>query len=249
MRSNLFVPVVSIFFIAFFGLNRAAFGVQTSPINAGCYIAEPGKCLIHVDPFAIKVTPGRTLSSFKLLASGTPIYQLATDVSNPPIGNYTPSASKMDFAVSCGQSYTLALSAKDSGDASYIQIGSTPPLACPDGAGWLSWIPKASTERGISRAKGSVSLRGIANAQGGLTQVTFQYGKTSAYGQEVTAAPSGFADATNHNVSAVVTGLDINGTYHFRIVVQNSLGTVYGQDQVVKASGVNLVPIYMLLLD
>lgn len=249
MKFNLFIPVICTLFIAVFCLNRPVFGVQSSPINAGCYIAEPGKCLIHVDPFTIHVTPGKTLSSFRLLASGKPIYQFATDVSSPPVGNYTSSASKLDFAVSCGQSYSLALSAKDSGDVGYVQIGSTPALTCPDGAGWLKWIPKASTARGTSRARGSVSLNGIVNAQGETTQITFQYGKTAAYGQEVTATPSGFTDATSHNVSALVTGLEANSSYHFRIVVQNSIGTVYGQDQVIKASGVNLVPIYMLLLD
>ena len=225
-----------------------ALAVQSSPINAGCYIAAPGKCMIHVDPITIRVTSGQKLSSFKLLASGSPIYQFSTDISNPPAGNYSPSISAVDFAVTCGQSYVLALSARDSGDASFVQIGSTPSLTCPDGTGWLTWRPVANTRMGSSRTRGSATFRGLVNAQGGASQVTFEYGTTTAYGQQVAGTPTGFSDTTDRIVSAVVTGLDPTRLYHFRIVVQNSQKTVNNADQVIRPAGVSLAPILILLL-
>ena len=231
------------------GLHRPVLGVQASPINAGCYIAAPGACSIHVDPFTIVVSSGKRLTSFKLLASGSPIYQFATDQSNPPLGTYVPSATKMDYAVTCGRTYDVTLQAKDSGDATSVQVGSVTGLVCPTGDGWLSWIPTASTGKGTSRQRGSVTFNGVANAQGGVTQVTFEYGTTTAYGRTATATPSGFSDSADHQVSATIVGLVSNGTYHYRVVTQNAQGITYGADQVVRASGVNLVPILMLLLD
>ena len=249
MRSNIFFPCL-IFLMVSVVHAYPAFGIQASPINAGCYIASPGKCLIHVDPYTIHVSTGERLRAFKLLAGDSPVYQFATDNSNPPVGDYTPSSPKLDFAVSCGQTYTLALDAKDSGDIDYQNAGLISDIHCPDGAGWLTWIPQAITETGYSRNGGTAVLNGTVNAQGGATQVTFQYGTTTTYGLEVQAIPNGFEDAVNHQVSATVSGLEPKATYHFRVVAKNSAGTTFGKDQVLRMKGpTTLVPVYLLLLD
>ena len=65
---------------------------------------------------------------------------------------------------------------------------------------------------------------------GDNTTYTFEWGKTSSYGNSTpvgdAGSPSGLA-----NVSAALTGLELETTYHYRIVATNSLGTTKGSDQ------------------
>jgi len=61
-----------------------------SPLQAGCYIAAPDDCRIHVDPFTIKTTGARRLVALSLSAieaeSGTErlLYDYRTDPNSPP---------------------------------------------------------------------------------------------------------------------------------------------------------------------
>ncbi len=93
--------------------------VFSSPINGGCYIAAPNQCRRHVDAFTINVNyaAGAKLVEFILHANGQPIYHFATDVSNPPIGNYTPSPVALDFAATCGETYYMNILGRDKADA------------------------------------------------------------------------------------------------------------------------------------
>jgi len=104
-----------------------------SPINAGCYIAEPDVCKIHVDPFTINVNDGAgaTLEFFTLFANGKPIYDFRTDVSNPPAMDYSPSLVALDFAATCGVTYTVNLLAKDTTDANPLNYGQAEEIVCP----------------------------------------------------------------------------------------------------------------------
>ena len=60
------------------------------------------------------------------------------------------------------------------------------------------------------------------------TTVSFEYGTTISYGNEITATQSPVTG--NINVSASISGLTVGTTYHFRIKAVNSLGTSYGND-------------------
>ncbi|HTZ65545.1 MAG TPA: hypothetical protein VMB51_15685 [Solirubrobacteraceae bacterium] len=64
------------------------------------------------------------------------------------------------------------------------------------------------------------------------TTYRFEYGETNAYGQE---APLGGASIGSGSdpvaVSAVLTGLRLGATYHYRVVAQNEAGTTYERDQ------------------
>lgn len=105
--------------------------VFSSPVNAGCYIAGPDDCRIHVDPFTINIQAGSKLVLFELLANGTAIYSFRTDVSNPPASNYTPSLVALDFAATCGVVYTVNLLGRDSLDANTLNMGQTAQFTCP----------------------------------------------------------------------------------------------------------------------
>jgi hypothetical protein len=122
---------------------QAAPEIFASPIQAGCYIAGPGDCRIHADPFTIEVSSGQKLVKFDLVTVNITkagiqnvIYDFRTDQSNPvPFTgtSYTPSLVGQDFAVTCGDTYQLVLEGQDSGDPSPLSLGSTNQFTCPTG--------------------------------------------------------------------------------------------------------------------
>jgi len=70
------------------------------------------------------------------------------------------------------------------------------------------------------------------NSDGAITTFHFEYGLTAAYGNrtEETEAGTGTDDIS---VSAIITGLTPQTTYHFRIVGTNAAGTANGGDRTV----------------
>lgn len=107
--------------------------VYASPINAGCYITAPNQCRIHADPFTINVeaAPNNHLAEFKIVANGNIVYHFATDLSNPPSGNYTPSLVALDFAATCGTTYTISLQGRTTDIVVFYNLGSTRSVTCP----------------------------------------------------------------------------------------------------------------------
>jgi hypothetical protein len=114
--------------------------IYASPIQAGCYIAAPNDCRIHVDPFTIDIAPGQKLVDYKLVTFQMPggpiilIHDFRTDQSNPPpyIGStYSPSLVAQDYGATCGKSYQLVLEGSDSGDTGDYSLGSTKTFTCP----------------------------------------------------------------------------------------------------------------------
>lgn len=106
--------------------------VYASPINAGCYITAPNQCKIHVDPFTINVepAPNNRLAEFRISMGGQVVYHFATDQSNPPYGNYSPSLVALDFAATCGSTYSISLQGRTV-DAGFYNLGSTRNVTCP----------------------------------------------------------------------------------------------------------------------
>ena len=74
------------------------------------------------------------------------------------------------------------------------------------------------------------TLNGTVNANGASTAVTFDYGLTVAYGTTVPGTPTPVTGNTATPVSATLTGLATNTTYHFRVNGTNSVGTTNGGD-------------------
>jgi hypothetical protein len=119
---------------------NAAVNVFASPIQGGCYIAGPNDCRLHVDPFSIDIATGKKLVYFQLIAikSGTGaqtlIWDFRPDVSNPvPFSGslVTPSLPNLDFAATCGQTYSIDLQGQDTGDSGPFNLGMTNPIHCP----------------------------------------------------------------------------------------------------------------------
>ena len=90
--------------------------------------------------------------------------------------------------------------------------------------------PVVITESAGSITTNSAVLHGTINASNSSTTTGFQYGLTTSYGNTVTAIPSPVTGNTNTSVSASISGLNPNTTYHFRAKGTNGSGTVYGYD-------------------
>jgi len=114
--------------------------IYASPVNAGCYIAAPNDCRLHVEPFTINLAPGAKLVNFRLVTiqagSGTQtlIYDFRPDLSNPvPYSGatFTPSLVAQDFAATCGRTYSLNLQGQDTSDPNPYSLGLTAQFTCP----------------------------------------------------------------------------------------------------------------------
>jgi hypothetical protein len=86
-----------------------------------------------------------------------------------------------------------------------------------------------STNSATNVTSSSATLNGTVNPNGLTTSVHFEYGPTTSYG--FTTATHNYNGITTQNVSANITGLSPNTTYHFRLVATNSGGTRYGGDR------------------
>jgi hypothetical protein len=92
--------------------------------------------------------------------------------------------------------------------------------------------PAIEEESVLDVSAGSATLSARIDAHELETEYRFEYGPTSSYGQTAPVPAASVApEFAGGEVSAHVQGLLAHTTYHFRVVVSNSLGTVDGNDQ------------------
>ena len=88
--------------------------------------------------------------------------------------------------------------------------------------------PTAETLEATDLTSTTATLNGIVNANTFSSNVTFEYGTTTSYGQEVTPEQSPVTGNAGTNVSATLAGLTCGIKYHFRVKAENSSGISYG---------------------
>jgi Calx-beta domain len=76
----------------------------------------------------------------------------------------------------------------------------------------------------------SATLTGTVNPSGQSATYYFEYGTSKAYGHRTTSASAG-AGSSGVAVSAALSGLALQTTYHYRIVASNPSGTTVGADR------------------
>jgi hypothetical protein len=95
--------------------------------------------------------------------------------------------------------------------------------------------PTVLTEAASATGKTTATLRATVNPNSRtVSGCTLEYGTTLSYGKSATCTPSPGSGSSPVAVSAAVSGLTPNTTYHFRIVATNAGGTSVGLDDSVK---------------
>ncbi len=105
----------------------------------------------------------------------------------------------------------------------------------------LCTAPTATTNAATNAGTSTATLNGSVNANGFSTTVTFEYGTTTSYGSTVTASQSPLRGSSNTAVSAEVTSLALNTTYHYTVIVENCGGTANGGDETFTTSNLIVV--------
>jgi hypothetical protein len=113
-------------------------------------------------------------------------------------------------------------------------------LAAPIG------LPGVTTNSATNVTGNSAALNGTVNPNGSATTYYFQWGMTTAYGNNTPSQSAG-SGTGNVAVSANLTSLTPNTTYHNRLVGTNNTGTVYGSDMTFKTKTA-AIPWLLLLL-
>jgi hypothetical protein len=90
-------------------------------------------------------------------------------------------------------------------------------------------FPTTTTGSATNVTQHLATLNGTVNPNGLFTTYYFQWGTTTSYGN-TTAGQSAGSNWSDVTVSANLTGLTSNATYHFRLVATNHVGTTYGSD-------------------
>jgi hypothetical protein len=93
-------------------------------------------------------------------------------------------------------------------------------------------VPGVTTEAPTGITANKATLNGAVNPEGlAVTECKFEYGTTPAYGSTKPCEGAIPTDSSDHSVSAALTGLTPDTTYHFRLVVANAEGTFNGLDR------------------
>ena len=230
-------------------------------VQAGTYngtVTYQNDCGEHTVAFQARVADA-PLSATGVAVSGTALTSLTATVATftdaDPHGvlpYYTASIAWGDGAVSAGTItpapgggflvtgthsygaggvYPTAVVINDVGGASATTTSSATIANPPPGPPILT--PSSPTVT----ASTSAAFTTTVNPHGLATSVHFEYGPVLGaaaaavtYGSSTPAQAVG-SDFTNHTVTATVTGLLPNVTYHWRAVATNSAGTVQGADQ------------------
>ena len=94
--------------------------------------------------------------------------------------------------------------------------------------------PTVSTVAALAVTQTSVTLNATVNPNGAaVSECEFEYGATAAYGATAPCTPAPGSGQAPVAVSAALSGLTANSTYHYRIAATNRQGTSHGSDQAV----------------
>ena len=144
-----------------------------------------------------------------------------TSVESPVTGTSPASVSKELTGLTASVTYHYRVKAVSAGGTVYGSDQTFFTALTP---------PTASTGSAVSNTSSTATLEGTVNANGISATVTFEYGLTTSYGAEITAAQSPVTGTGSTSVSAAIAGLNAASTYHYRVKAVSAGGTTYGSD-------------------
>ena len=171
----------------------------------------------------LSLVPGDTVN-FTITDDGTNLTFSATKVGNPTNSAYATAISTSHLAANKISFYNRETSSASSALDNVVVSTLSLPAAAQTNA------PFAYTEPASLVTGGTASLNGMATPNLLPSAAWFQWGATRSYGNQSTPASIGSGSSVvwvTNQISGLTTGL----TYHFQLVVSNSLGVVYGADQ------------------
>ena len=131
-------------------------------------------------------------------------------------------------AISNGTAYAKATAVQDTTVKDSLMITMS---------GQTAQAPTVITLAATDIASSGATLNGSVNANSLTTNVSFDWGLTSFYGNTVTAIPPIVTGTTATPVLVNLSGLTSNTTYHFRVKGSNAAGTTTGGDLTFTTSG------------
>lgn len=110
----------------------------------------------------------------------------------------------------------------------------------------VATAPSAATNAATSVGTTTATLNGTVNANNASTTVTFEYGPTTSYGSTVAASPATVTGNSATTVTAGISSLTPNTTYHYRVKAVNSAGTTNGTDGTFTTQAVTSAPLIIV---
>ena len=140
----------------------------------------------------------------------------------PAIGRITPAGAITEFDAGA-TSTPWAIAAGTDGNV-WFTDPSKPSI------GRITAGPGVATREASGVTSSEATLNGSVRPNSQLTAFRFQYGTDTGYGSETSAQVAG-QDASQHPVSAALSGLSPSTTYHYRLTANNDSDTTVGEDR------------------
>jgi hypothetical protein len=194
-------------------------------IGLGSRLGHTGNDLWPQDLFSWSSTGHRNITT-----TGTRYFSINGGVTNIVNFNQNQMHDLGDwFSTSCPQAHPYVQNAVGCTGQSSDVAATSPEGINLDVIGYDLANAIVTTNAATNVASFSATLNGSVNPNGLTTSVHFEHGTTTNYGS---ATPShSYTGNTTQSVSANITGLSPNTTYHFRLVGTNNGGTSHGSDR------------------
>lgn len=168
------------------------------------------------------VNPNRWSSTGWFEYGTTTSYPFTTESSRQSVGDGTAPASieKAITGLGCGTLYHFRAVGRNVAGSGYGSDGTFTTSPCP--------APVATTAAATGIGETSATLNGVVRPNGAATTTAFEYGLTTAYGNSIPAQT--VSGSSEKPISASVSRLSCDTTYHFRARASHPGGTSRGTD-------------------
>jgi phosphodiesterase/alkaline phosphatase D-like protein len=176
-----------------------------------------------------------------ITSSGTRYFSINGGVTHIVNFNQDPSGDFGDWLSDpCPQAHPYVQNASGCTGQSADVAATSPEGINLDVIGYNLVNAGVTTNSATNVTSSSATLNGTVNPNGLTTSVHFEYGLTTSYG--FSTSSHNYSGVTTQSVTANITGLSPNTTYHFRIVATNSGGTRHGGDRTFRTLSPTGVP-------